>query len=190
MSSSAHHDGVDKAPLQVCQNGRGDILALQFQVLLALPLTGHASLQQEWLLTIIALSMVQAGLPFVHYCFSVEKMFKPPESGAIGWIGLILEEQILLTALAQHPEYFNSAGSHSNHLSDYLLHANPPARYLAEQSWDDRASAGGSDIYPGLCWMVLLTNDRCNYRNQTIVSYKLWQSIHWFFHYPCSVVMD
>lgn len=76
-----HHDGGDKALSRctLCQNGRGDILPLQFQGLLAPCLTGHTSLQ-EWLVTIMAFSMVQPGLPFVHYGFSVEEMFtKPPE---------------------------------------------------------------------------------------------------------------
>lgn len=85
----AHHDGGDKAPSRciLCQKGRGDILPLQLQGLLALRLTGHDSLQ-EWLVTITALSTVQAGLPFVHYGFSVEKMFKPPERGfSAGAIG-------------------------------------------------------------------------------------------------------
>lgn len=45
---------------------------------LALPLTGHASLL-EWLVTIMAPSVVQAALPFVHNSFSMEKVLKPLE---------------------------------------------------------------------------------------------------------------
>lgn len=77
-------DRGDEAPSRciLCQNGQGNILPLQCQRLLALPLTAHASLL-EWLVTIMALSVAHIGLPFVHYGFSEEKMFKPFPAGAL-----------------------------------------------------------------------------------------------------------
>lgn len=71
-------------------------------MLLALPLTGHASLL-EWLVTIMALSVVQAGLPFVHNGFSVGENVQALQCKffcrCTGSICLISREQNLHAAL-------------------------------------------------------------------------------------------